>query len=89
MPFYHSERMKARSCGSFTSFSGETHHDSGVVHVKSEDWSLESITTPLTMHSKERKQTSKTIQREMARVFNKKNKFYEIVAKSRLQRISV
>ena len=37
MPFYHSERMKARSCGSFTSFSGETHHDSGVVHVKSED----------------------------------------------------
>ena len=38
MPFvYHSERIKARSCGSFTSFSGETHHDSGVVHVKSED----------------------------------------------------
>ena len=38
MPFvYHSERIKARSCGSFTSFSGETYHDSGVVHVKSED----------------------------------------------------
>lgn len=41
-------KNKKRSCGSLTSFLGETHQDSGVVHVKSENW--ESITTPLTTH---------------------------------------
>ena len=65
-PLYLFWKNGKRSCGSLTSFFRWNPLRFRGCTCKSEHW--ESITTPLTMHNKEKKQISKTIEREMAQV---------------------